>query len=116
MSEDQINLLKAILKEQDKKHEAQIKGIHKSIEAGFDVVNVQFKFFSEKVNRIIEVDLNHQNKLERLEKETSIIRSIGKNPKTSILIGLFLLISISSFMTFLNSKDIFGVIKKLVGF
>lgn len=116
MSEDQINLIKAILKEQDKKHEAQIKGVHKSIEAGFEVVNTQFKCFSEKVNRIIDVDLKQQEKIEQLEKETTFIRSVSKNPKTSIMVSLFFFISISSFLTYLNEKDILLIIKKIIGF
>lgn len=115
MSDDQLKLIQALLKEQDKKHEIQIKGVHKSIEAGFEVVNTQFNCFGEKVNRIIDVDLKQQEKLDKLEKETSLIRTIGKNPKTSIFVGLLLLVSVSSFLTYINSHDILTIIKKLVG-
>lgn len=115
MSEDQLNLLKALFKEQDKKHQAQIKGVHDTIDSGLKVVQTQIQCIGEKINKVVDVNSKQQEQIDTIKKETSFMRIISKNPKTSIFTGLLLLMSISSFLTYLEHKDILVVIKKLVG-
>jgi len=89
MSDTQIII--ELLHTQDEKRELQIKGIQKNMDAGFDTL-------AGDMNKMVKADEKRNGKIERMEKETVVVRWFQRNPgKTVIIAALF---GLALFFTF----------------
>ena len=78
-------LIIKLLQEQDDKRDLQIKGIQKSMDAGFDT--------------IADADRKRNGRIEMLECETRVVRWFERNPiKTLIIAAVFVSAVIIAFV------------------
>lgn len=100
---DKEELILTLLKEQKDNTAQQIKAVQSNLDAGFELL-------AEEMRKITAAKKVQNGRVDKLEKVTSINRFLYKNPRLSIMIGVFAWYLVSQLFEIISIADL---IKKL---
>ena len=108
MPEDSTELILAFMKEHDQKRNAQIKGLHKNMEAGFDAFNIKLDAMNKKQHEVAEA-------VKGIKKDTTVWRWMHRNPKLTFIAAGIVFAGITAIFGHIDKETIGSLVKKFIG-